>query len=108
MVTVFSPRDEVAAVAELGHAVVVGTEAGYVQRLAVQATAASGVDGQFEVLHRADPALAIVEFLGDGGIAVMTTHGRSGLSRLFAGSVTTAVVAHSHRPVLVWRHGDAG
>jgi nucleotide-binding universal stress UspA family protein len=55
------------------------------------------------VLHGDDPARAIVDFAGDDGTIVMTTHGRSGLNRLFAGSVTTGVVAHSQRAVFVWR-----
>ncbi len=102
VVTVVSPRAEAAATAMLGTEVV-ATESGYVQRLAAQAAASHDVDGEFEVLHRPEPAPAIVDFLSDDGIAVMSTHGRSGLSRLFAGSVTTAVVARSHRPVVVWR-----
>jgi nucleotide-binding universal stress UspA family protein len=35
---------------------------------------------------------------------VMGTHGRSGLSQLFAGSVTERVVRGSHVPVLTTRH----
>lgn len=39
-------------------------------------------------------------------LIVMTTHGRAGVSRAVFGSVTTAVVAASHLPVLVLRpHG---
>ncbi len=102
VVTVVSHKAEAAAAAMLGREVV-ATESGYVQRLSAQAAASHDVDGEFEVLHHADAAAAIVDFLGDAGIAVMSTHGRSGLSRLFAGSVTTAVVARSHRPVVVWR-----
>lgn len=37
----------------------------------------------------------------DVDVVVMATHGRSGLSHMVAGSVTEAVIRHSHRPVLV-------
>ncbi|MCU0623130.1 MAG: universal stress protein [Gemmatimonadaceae bacterium] len=41
-------------------------------------------------------------------LIVMTTHGRAGVSRAVFGSVTTAVVAETHVPVLVLRpHGTA-
>ena len=36
----------------------------------------------------------------------MSTHGRSGLARIFAGSVTTEVVAGSKQPVMVVRPPD--
>lgn len=77
-------------------------EANYVRNRARQLGEDTGVDVSFEVLH-GDPAQAIADFVGDDGTAVMTTHGRSGLSRLFAGSVTTGVVARSHRAVMVFR-----
>jgi len=44
-------------------------------------------------------------------LIVMGTHGRSGLSRFFLGSVTEKVVRHAHCPVLTIRkrsHGGAG
>ena len=49
------------------------------------------------------PEDAIVDFVGDEGTCVMTTHGRSGLSRVVAGSVATGVVAKSKRAVVVYR-----
>jgi len=82
-------------------------ESAYVRDVAERIGANHGIDAEYEVLHGRDPAVAIVDFAGDDGTVVMTTHGRSGLSRLFAGSVTTAVVAHSHRAVLVWRPDEA-
>lgn len=77
-------------------------ESNYVRNRARSLAEDTGVDVAFEVLH-GDPVEAIANFVGDDGTAVMTTHGRSGLSRLFAGSVTTGVIARSHRAVLVLR-----
>lgn len=44
----------------------------------------------------------IAAHLGADVIA-MSTHGHSGVARLVAGSVTTAVIQHSHLPVMVFR-----
>ena len=82
-------------------------ESGHVWHLANDLKKRFGIDAEYEVLHEDDPAEAIVDFTGDDGTVVMTTHGRSGLSRLFGGSVATGVVAHSKRAVMVWRP-DAG
>lgn len=57
-------------------------------------------DAQWEVLHGPDTAKAIAQWAGTGLIA-MTTHGRSGFSRLTVGSVTTAVTRWASGPVLV-------
>ena len=70
------------------------TEPGYVRRLATE------VGAEWEVLHGPDPAKAIVQWAGSALIA-MTTHGRSGLSRITIGSVTTAVTRWATGPVLV-------
>lgn len=102
VVTVITPRIEAAAESELGAMSTVG-ESGYVSRLARKLGTKFGVQAEFEVLHLPDEARAIVDFTGDNGTVVMSTHGRSGLSRLFGGSVATAVVAHSQRAVIVWR-----
>ena len=40
-------------------------------------------------------------------LIVMGTHGRSGISRLFTGSVASRIIARSHCPVLVVR-GESG
>lgn len=96
------PGYEAAASAQLGGELV-AAESGYVRRLAQDLGERFGIDVQFEVLHWDDPAQAIVDFTGSDGTIVMTTHGRSGLSRLFAGSVATGVVARSPRAVFVWR-----
>lgn len=78
-------------------------QSGYVMHLARGLRKRYGVDAEYEILHVDDPAKSIVDFTGDDGTIVMTTHGRSGLNRVFGGSVATAVVAHSPRAVLVWR-----
>jgi nucleotide-binding universal stress UspA family protein len=80
---------------------------GYLRRLAGQIRDSHGIDAEYEVLHRDNPAEAIVDFTGDDGTVVMTTHGRSGLSRLFGGSVATGVVAHSKRAVIVWHPANS-
>jgi nucleotide-binding universal stress UspA family protein len=60
-----------------------------------------GVSVQWENLHARNPAHALVEYAGDDGLLVMATHGRTGWSRFTMGSVTTHVVKHAERPVLV-------
>ena len=104
VVTVISPKDQRRAEAELGEPLV--SESGYIGALARDLARDHGVDAEFEVLHIADPADAILDFAGPDSIVVMTTHGRTGLSRIFAGSVTTSVVARARHPVVVLRPGD--
>jgi nucleotide-binding universal stress UspA family protein len=52
-----------------------------------------------------DPAHAIVAYAAGEGIDLiaMTTHGRTGLPRLIAGSVASYVVQHAQVPVLLFR-----
>ncbi len=102
VVTVMSPKDETAARTSLGVDPSM-YETGYVRSLARSLAAKFEVDGEYDVLHGDDPAQAIVDFAGDDGTIVMTTHGRTGLRRVFGGSVATAVVANSKRAVVVWR-----
>jgi nucleotide-binding universal stress UspA family protein len=78
-------------------------ETGYVRRLAEAMGRSSGTEAQFEVLHGPDPATAILDFAHPDGLIAMSTHGRTGLARIFAGSVTTDVVAGCRQPVLVVR-----
>lgn len=99
IVTVVSPKAENAAQG----AVEAGAEANLVRKYAREMRQAYGVDAQFDVLHGPDAADAITQFAGDDGTVVMTTHGRSGLSRLVAGSVTTSVIGQSKRAVVVYR-----
>lgn len=54
-------------------------------------------------------AEAIVDLAdSENAIAVMTTHGRSGINRLVLGSITDRVVRHSNVPVLVVRQSRTG
>ena len=100
IVTVAYAVDEARALRTMG--VEFGAaESGYVRNLARHLGRSSNLDVQFEVLHRPDPAEAIVEFAAPDGMIAMSTHGRSGMGRLTAGSVTTKVVGLADFPVLV-------
>lgn len=102
IVSVASPRHEAKSIGR-GSELVVG-HSRYVHNLAAKIKRNHpDLDVEYEALHDEDPAEAIVRFVGDDGTAVMATHGRSGLSRLVAGSVATGVVAHSKRAVVVLR-----
>lgn len=102
LVTVVSPKQEAAAQRELGSSVIAG-ESNYVHNLAREIRRAHTITAEYEVLHHEHPADAIVDFVGHDGTVVLTTHGRSGLSRVVAGSVATGVVAKSKRMVVVYR-----
>ena len=104
IVTVISQRDQRRAEAALGGAE--AAESGYVAGLSREVRGDHGIDAEFEVLHIEDPADAILDFAEPDGIVVMSTHGRTGLARLFAGSVTTGVVAKAPHPVVVLHPGD--
>ena len=69
----------------------------YVARLA-EGPSARG--SQWDVLHGDDPARAIAEW-ADGDLVVMTSHGRSGLSRLTLGSVASGTARWATGPVLL-------
>jgi nucleotide-binding universal stress UspA family protein len=105
LVTVVSPKDEAKAQRAAGSSAIAG-ESNYVHNLARQIMREHTLDVEYEVLHHDNPAQAIVEFVGEDGTAVLTTHGRSGLSRFVAGSVATGVVAQSKRAVVVYRPPD--
>ncbi len=55
-----------------------------------------------------EPATVINETVerGDFDLIVMATHGRTGLTRFFMGSVAENVIRHAHCPVLVMRNPD--
>jgi len=105
VVSVISPKTEATAEHRLGAAPFT-RESAYVRGLSEDLARRHGVRGEFEVLHIKDPAKAILDFTGQDGAVVMSTHGRSGLSRLVAGSVAHAVVARSSRPVVVVRPSE--
>ena len=64
-----------------------------------------GVNVKTDALERDVVAEAIVDYAeqNDIDLIVMTTHGRSGLSRLVFGSVAESVVRHAPCPVLLIR-----
>jgi nucleotide-binding universal stress UspA family protein len=92
VVTVVDPADAERVRAEGGDL----QENAYVHRLA-SSLPATRHEIDWEVLHNADPAVGITEFVEarNAGLVVMTTHGRSGLARVTLGSVTSRVV-HDH------------
>lgn len=102
VVTVVSIEQERRVEAAVGHDYG-ALESGYVRRIARDIGRRAGAEAQFEVLHQSNPAEAILDFAGSDGMVAMSTHGRSGLARIFAGSVTTEVVAGSPQPVMVVR-----
>src|SRR5438128_346968 len=61
-----------------------------------------GIAAEWEVVE-GDPGRAIVETAHQRGadLIAMATHGRSGLPRLFLGSVADRVLRESHLPVLL-------
>lgn len=79
-------------------------ESGYVHGLARRLGHEHGCEVDWEVLH-GDPADAIVSYLGDceNVLLAMTTHGRSGLSQVVAGSVSHEVLHEAPCPVAVLR-----
>ena len=63
---------------------------------------AKGLEVETKVLE-GYPAAAIAELAKEtaNGMVVMTSHGRSGLTRWILGSVTESVVRYSGEPVLI-------
>lgn len=61
---------------------------------------------QWEVLHDADTARAIANY-ANGQLIVMTSHGRSGWSRLRLGSVATEVTRWADAPVAILNPSSA-
>jgi nucleotide-binding universal stress UspA family protein len=69
-----------------------------------------GIDVGWEVEEHTDTASGIVEELQRGlfDLVALASHGRTGLARLLAGSVTTDVVRRSPAPVLLLRPEQLG
>ena len=63
----------------------------------------AGVSCETIEVENGQPHQAIIAAAADKGcdLIVMSSHGRSGLSALLIGSVTTKVLAHAKTPVLV-------
>lgn len=83
---------------------VLASARGYLEEKARELAAASGAAVD-TVLREGPVASEVLEHLGDHaeGIVVMTTHGRSGFSRLWLGSVAEQLVRSSPWPVLLVR-----
>ena len=64
-----------------------------------------GRDVDYEVLHGKKPAKSIVTHAADTGAAMiaLSTHGRTGLARLVAGSVAMKVLHEAPCPVMMYR-----
>ena len=79
-------------------------ESGYVHGLARRLEREYRIAVDWEVLH-GTPADAIVSYLADSRdvLLAMTTHGRSGLSQVVAGSVSHEVLHEACCPVAVLR-----
>jgi len=56
-------------------------------------------------VDRGEPVRVLLDLLarGDADLTVMATHGRSGVSAVWAGSVASRLVAHTPRPLLLIR-----
>lgn len=65
-------------------------------------TRGNGIEPQLFVRHAMNAATAIVQCAEelDASLIVMATHGRSGMSRFLAGSVTSEVIRESSIPVV--------
>lgn len=76
----------------------------HVDKVAAQA-AASNVPCETVVVHAIDPYEAIVDAAKQHGCDAifMASHGRKGLHKVFAGSQTQKVMAHTDLPVMVFR-----
>lgn len=80
-------------------------ESAYAARLAQGMQRDTGREIEYEVLHGKRPATAIVDFADQLGASLIfaTTHGRSGMQRLRAGSVVADIIRHAHCPVVLHR-----
>jgi nucleotide-binding universal stress UspA family protein len=77
-------------------------------RARAQPLLAAGLAVQTEAILDGHPAESIIHAVSQHAIDIvaMSTHGRSGVSRLIHGSVTGAVISAGAVPVLVFRPGE--
>ena len=81
-----------------------GAESAYVGHVAHELARDIGRPVQHDTLHHKRAARALVELAKDNAsLIAMSTHGRTGLSRLAMGSVAMDVVHHATCPVLLHR-----
>ena len=85
-------------------------EEDYLERHAREAAASYGVRASGEVLDAGPPAHVLADAIAARGadLVVMTTHGRTGASRAWLGSVADGVVRHATAPVLLVRATQHG
>ncbi len=81
------------------------TDAVYLARLASELREAAHHAVEFDELHDEHPVAAVCAYAErhEVSLIVASSHGRSGLSRLTMGSVTSGFVRHAPCPVLVFR-----
>lgn len=79
-----------------------GVAQGYLANLAETVRASGFDDFDVEFRHSSDAGTGIIEAADDPDVVllVMATHGRSGFSRLLAGSVTEQIIRASPVPVV--------
>lgn len=80
-------------------------ESAYPSRVARELAERSHHEVEFEVLHGKQPAKAITDYASDlnAALIVASTHGRTGLARITAGSVAMAIVRNAPCPVVLNR-----
>lgn len=80
-------------------------ESSYLRREARRLHEDHGVKAEWDVLHGDDPGKSIADYARGlpGAMIAMTTHGRSGLSQVTAGSVAHRAIRSAACPVLVLR-----
>lgn len=60
-----------------------------------------GLEVETKILHDRSPARALAELAQPDDVIVISTHGRTGITRFLIGSVAEKVVRLAHCPVLV-------
>lgn len=85
-----------------------GDESSYVRSVAEKLSADTGHRAAFDVLHGGNVAESIAAYARARDVCAIAaaTHGRTGLRRVTAGSVTAALVRHAPQPVLTYRPLD--
>lgn len=80
-------------------------ESAYPARCARKLAVDTGHEIEFDVLHDRNPSQAITGYADHTGasLIMLSTHGRTGLSRLRMGSVAADVVRHATCPVVLYR-----
>lgn len=85
------------------------SESGYLQSQAAELRAKYHVSADWDVLHGANPAKAIAQYVAayPNAMVAMTTHGRTGLKKLEYGSVMRDLLHRVHCPMFVLQGDQA-